>query len=259
MKMTIEPKKIRRLKDESMQKRLNKMADIRAEYIAMYEEDPYGLRKQVVLQKGNRKTKDGKTYHTRTVSFIPILDCPNCSGCYKDCYDLRNDCWQTTVMNDRARNSALHLVNPSMFWDRVKELVLEDITKIPSDEYILLRINVGGDLTREDFYFIDDMVKEVKQLVVQFFTKNYNGINSFMDDRGDFDPRVCKLISRWEGMECDNRHNIPESHVLFPEGKTTADFTRPHRFCGGNCSECIETSNGCFGLANGEQVILSSH
>jgi len=250
---TIEPKKVRRLRDEGMKKRLGDMLRLREEYL----KNPDDI--HIVLQKGNTKTKDGKVYHTRTVSLIPIVDCPNCKECMKDCYDLRNVCFQKYVKNDRARNSALHKANPAEYWRQVEEECKKELDRLPENEFIFLRINIGGDLTDEDFEFVNNMVERNLRLLSQFFTKNDEGINQFMETHGDFNERICKLLSQWEGMECNNPYGIPEAHVLFDDGRTTADFSRPHYFCNGDCNNCMETNSGCKGLKRGEQIILSSH
>ena len=55
----------------------------------------------------------------------------------------------------------------------------------------------------------------------------------------------------------DNPFQLPEAHVRYKDGTTTA---RPDaKECGGNCTECACTSGGCWSLHTGEQVVFNEH
>lgn len=240
-----EAKKIRRLSDEAMSSRLQKMIDLRNEWLKVIEEKgiEYVLN-DIRLQQGNDKTGQA----CWTISLIPIVDCPNCSECSKDCYDIRNDCWMPSVQNDRARNSAVHKVDPKAFWNRVDELVKENFVE-------QLRINVGGDLADYDFEYVNQLAKNNKGTDILFFTKNYNGINKYLDDN-KFCKNVSPMMSRWPGMSCNNKHNLPQTHVLFADGTTTApEFGAT--YCGGNCTECHFKKDGCWTTKN--DIIFLAH
>jgi hypothetical protein len=56
----------------------------------------------------------------------------------------------------------------------------------------------------------------------------------------------------------DNRHNLPVSHVLYADGRTTAPKFGSY-YCGGNCSECNYKGEGCWILKRGESVIFPAH
>lgn len=200
----------------------------------------------VKLQKGNTKTG----VQCWTVSLLPIIDCCNCSECSRKCYDMRNDCIYTAVITDRARNSAIHEADPKRYWTEIKD-------QIKANFITQLRINVGGDLTDDDFGYIAKIAKEVPKCDFLFFTKNYKGINAFLD-KHKFPKNVHPIISRWIGMECENRHNLPESHVLWKDGKTTAPEFGAY-YCGGNCSACHYNGEGCWKLKKGEHVIFNAH
>ena len=93
--------------------------------------------------------------------------------------------------------------------------------------------------------------------MILFFTKNYKGINKFLDNNS-FPSNVRPIMSAWENMEMDNPHNLPNSHVLYEDGRTTAPEYGAV-YCGGNCSECAFKGEGCWNLKNGEHVVFMAH
>lgn len=232
-----------RIGKEARQNRLNKMLELRKEYLARLEAGEYV---HVILQTGNRKTGT----NCWTVSLIPIVDCHNCSECHKDCYDINNVCYIPQVQNDRARNSAIHLFDRELYWKQVEEEVKRSCV-------MQLRINVGGDLDLEDFKYVKRLGENCRKTDILFFTKSYEDINEFLDNN-TFTSNVHPMISRWENVDCENRHNLPETHVLYPDGRTTApEFGA--KYCRGNCSECHFEGDGCWTLKNGESVIFKAH
>ena len=233
----------KKISADAITTRLKDMVRMRDEWI---ERIKAGEMVHVVLQQGNSKT--GR--NCRTVSLIPIIDCHNCALCQYNCYDLRNDCWLKTVKNDRARNSAIHLLDPAMYWKQVEECIIAECVQE-------LRINVGGDLTYVDFNYIAEMAERCPRTDILFFTKSYDDINRFLDEN-EFPSNVKPIISRWCGLECSNKHNLPESHVLWPNGNTTAPEYGAV-FCGGNCTQCHWNGEGCWTLKKGESVIFEAH
>ena len=232
-----------RISTEARNKRVQAMLTMRDEWIKKIEN---GEEIKIHCQPGNSKTG----VNCWTISLIPIADCYNCSECMKDCYDINNVCYQPCVQNDRARNSALHKVDIAEYWRQVEQFVKENFVQE-------LRINVGGDLNYEDFGYIKAMAKRCSRTDILFFTKSYDDLNRFLDGN-KFPKNVKAIMSRWCGVECDNRHNIPESHVLYEDGRTTApEFGS--KFCGGNCSECHFNGDGCWTLKKGESVIFQAH
>ena len=221
--------------------RVQKMVSIKNEIISDGVEKVH-----VKLQGGNRKT--GDTYHT--VSLIPIADCQNCSGCKNECYDVRNDCCYPSVQFDRARNSAIHSEDFSRFWDEIRVLV-------KSEGVTDLRYNVGGDFTYNDFVEVRKTGLEYPKTSFLFFSKNYDDLNRFYEDYGGFPSNVRDMWSRWPNMAGDNINHIPEAHVLYADGSTTAPDGS--YFCGGNCGHCKRTGEGCPHLKAGEHVVFKNH
>lgn len=228
------------ISNEAIENRINKilaerkirMADINNQHVK--------------IQRGNRKTGS----NCYTVSLAPIIDCVNCSGCKGTCYDIRNDVIYTSVITDRARNSAIHKLDVKRYW---KEIDLQ----IKANFVTELRLNVGGDLSDDDFSYVAELGKNNPRTMILFFTKNYKGINKYLDNN-TFPENVRPIMSAWEGMEMDNPHNLPQSHVLYEDGRTTAPEYGAV-YCGGNCSECAFEGKGCWTLKKGEHVIFRAH
>ena len=230
----------KRISKDTVVKRVKKLLDMREEML----KDVDNL--HVKLQPGNNKT--GKNCYT--VSLAPIVDCINCSECMWGCYDIRNDVRFPAVYNDRARNSAIHKADPKRYWEEISVLVRANFIRE-------LRINVGGDLTDDDFQYVAKIGRENPKTRVLFFTKNYKGINKYLEYHR-FPKNVRPIMSAWEGMQMDNPNNLPCSHVLYEDGRTTAPEYGAV-YCGGNCSECAFEGKGCWTLKKNEHVIFKAH
>lgn len=257
--LSIMPKKKKKHSMKTVQKRVKQMIALREVYLKKLHN---GEKYRIILQKGNSKT--GKTCYT--VSLIPVADCCNCKKCMLDCYDLHNVCWQPNVQNDRARNSALHMFDSNEFWGQV----YEECVRLGVEE---LRINVGGDLADTDFIYVDRLAAKRPEMDIIFFTKNHDGCNAYLDSvlqntgKDKFESNIHPLLSGWEGMTLNNPHHLPESHILYADGTTTASEIRLKNayFCSGNCSECKAGNKGCpsFKQADCDEnvqcVVLSCH
>ena len=200
----------------------------------------------VKVQRGNRKTGA----NCWTVSLLPVIDCGNCSKCKYNCYDLKADLIYPAVINDRARNSAIHKKEPDRFWREINEQIRDNFIRE-------LRINVGGDLSYNDFAYVRVLGLENPNTDILFFTKNYDAINRYLDEVS-FPKNVHPIMSAWKGMKMDNPHNLPCSHLLYENGDTTAPEYGAV-YCGGNCSECAFNGEGCWNLKKGEHVIFRAH
>lgn len=154
------------------------------------------------------------------------------------------------VQNDRARNSAVHKADPERFWNEVD-------AQVKANYVTELRINVGGDLDDNDFAYVAELGRKNPKTMILFFTKNYQGINTFLDNN-QFPENVKPIMSAWKDTEMDNPHNLPQSHVLWEDGSTTAPEYGAV-YCGGNCSECAFKGEGCWNLKHGEHVIFKAH
>lgn len=200
----------------------------------------------VKLQRGNTKTGP----NCWTVSLLPVVDCGNCSKCKMNCYDLKADLIYPQVIADRAKNSAIHKKDPVRFWQEVNKQIEINFVRE-------LRINVGGDLTDNDFTFVKELGEYNPNTDILFFTKNYKGINKFLDEN-EFTENVHPIMSVWPGMKFDNPHELPCAHLLYDDGSTTAPAFGAY-YCQGNCSRCSFKGEGCWNLKKNEHVIFKVH
>ena len=225
---------------EAINARIQRMLIARAKYEADLPNA------HVKLMKGNSKT--GANCYT--VSLCPIIDCVNCSECRKDCYDIQHDVIYKQVVDSRACNSAICRKDKPRYWAEISQQVKAlFVTE--------LRLNVGGDLDDEDFAFVSLVAEENPRCDILFFTKNYKGINTYLENH-KFPQNVKAIMSAWKGMPMDNPHNLPVAHVLWEDGTTTAPEYGSY-YCGGNCSACHFNAEGCWTLKNGESVIFKAH
>lgn len=210
----------------------------------------------VTLREGNGKT--GSLY--RTVSLIPVVDCGhNCAFCARNCYDVSHDMKYHNKAYDvvadingktsekpacaeyRFINSAIHSTDPARYWREISE-------QVHAFHVLALRINVGGDMSDADFFYLDKVAKENPNCMFQFFTKNYEGLNTFTKATGGYPSNVYAVMSAWVGVKMENPYFYPESHVLFPDGVTTLPKGAKNvHYCNGNCSECAFCRCGCMG------------
>lgn len=239
--MNVKPRRIRNMSTENINKRVKQMLALRN----MYMKDIDNV--HVKLQPGNTKT--GKEVYT--VSLIPIADCGhNCKECKRECYDIINVCFQPGVQNDRARNSALHKVDVFRYWTEISN-------GIKLNNVRALRVNVGGDVNKEDLPLINMVARENPKCDILFFTKSYEEVNDFLANN-KFEDNVHCILSAWKNTKMENPHNLPVSHVLYQNGETTAPEYGSY-YCQGNCASCHYKEEGCFTLKNGESVIFPAH
>lgn len=195
-----------------------------------------------------------KTGLIPSVSLLPIIDCENCMHCMNGCYDVRHDIIYKECMERRAINSAIHREDQERFWKEIK-------LYCQSHNLPALRFNVGGDFNEKDFIYLASVAAETPSTDYLFFTKNYDGINAAIDKIGSFPTNVHAIMSAWNGVQMNNVHHLPESHVIDADGNTTLGNFDRVLYCQGNCTECKMRPNqvSCWTIHNGEKVLFPFH
>lgn len=120
------------------------------------------------------------------------------------------------------------------------------------------RFHVSGDIP--DVTYLCRMVEVAernKHCKILCFTKKYEFVNSLFLCGINLPDNLQLIFSVWPGLRMDNPHNLPEAHVRFQDGSTTARSDAKE--CSGNCTECAITDDGCWVLRPGEQVIFNEH
>ena len=90
------------------------------------------------------------------------------------------------------------------------------------------------------------------------FTKKYDLVNDYLK-RGVLPGNLHIVFSAWKGLEMKNPNHLPEAHVMYKDGTSTAEEGKRYIYCKSNCVECISEKRSCWGLQNGEGVIFAEH
>ena len=117
-------------------------------------------------------------------------------------------------------------------------------------------MHVAGDIpTYEYLLEMVEVVNNNPYCDVLSFTKRYDFINKYLDNGGELPNNLHLFFSEWEGMEMDNKHNLPVAHVIFKGEEPEENWN----ICSGNCLECAKKKVNCWSLQNGEHVAFYEH
>lgn len=200
----------------------------------------------VSVSKGNAKMGA-----VPSVSLPPIKTCSPeavkfCGRkCYVKRYVMRR---QKTVGAAYERNLYLLNNDPIKFWREVNAAVAMATH---------FRFGVSGDIPDLDYLVhIFEIAAKNKHCQILCFTKQYSIVNKCLETL-KMPPNLHIIFSAWKGLPMENPHNLPEAHVFFRDGTTTAKDGA--RYCSGNCYECAVDNSNCWSLKKGEQIIFKEH
>lgn len=198
----------------------------------------------VSISKGNSKMGA-----IMSVSLPAWKTCPNFAPCKKGCYAAKIERLRPNVRNSYARNLEILMLDPESYWRQVEAAIM-------TSRYF--RFHVAGDIPRYDYLVkMCEVAARNSHCEILCFTKRHDYVNQYIDNGGIIPANLHLLLSGWKGMKMINPHNLPEAHVLFRDGTTTArEDAIP---CGGNCTECARTDGGCWALKKGQQILLKEH
>lgn len=185
-----------------------------------------------------------------SVSLPPIVTCsPNaCKFCGKKCYARKMCKLRPSVKESYENNLDILLNDKEKFWREVSG-------SMALTTYF--RFFVSGDIYDKDF--LENMVlcaKKNKHCSILCFTKKYSLVNEYLEHHRL--PKNLHLIfSVWKGLECFNTNNLPEAHIFYKNGTTTAKDGA--KYCSGNCTECAVENKNCWTLKKGEQILFREH
>lgn len=183
-----------------------------------------------------------------SVSLPAGLTCRSDCECLRKCYARKLERLRTTVRNAYHNNYDVLQFEPQTFWREVEAAVM-------LSRYF--RFHVSGDIPDPDYF--DHMVEIAERnshCEILCFTKKYEIINSFMESN-EIPSNLHIIFSAWRGLDMDNPNNLPEAHVRYRDGTTTASEGAFE--CNGNCTECATIDSGCWTLSYGEQVVFNEH
>lgn len=200
------------------------------------------LNEHVCISKGNDKMGT-----IPSVSLPAITTCRKC-GCNKLCYATKGRFTFGNVKNSLDRNFDILTSDPKKYWTEVD-------CAMKLNRYF--RFHVSGDIPNMEY--LDNLVKTTranKHCDVLIFTKKYELVNEYLESH-KLPKNLHMLFSAWKGLNMPNPHKLPEAHVFFKDGTTTAKPTA--KPCGGHCINCVLRGEGCWSLKRNEQVVIIEH
>ena len=186
----------------------------------------------------------------KSVSLSPKFTC-ELLPCWKKCYARRMENRRSSVRNAYANNYNILINDKEQYWREVEAAIMTSR---------FFRFHVAGDIPDIDYLRrMDAVADRNKHCEILCFTKKYSIVNEYLSNihAVGLSPNLQIIFSRWPGLECDNPFNLPEAHVRFRNGTTTA--TAESKPCSGNCTECAVTNGGCWNLKHGESVVFEEH
>lgn len=198
---------------------------------------------ELKVSRGNSKMGN-----INSVSLPAIKTCRQCE-CNSKCYAKRLERLRPSVRNAYQSNLDLLNSNPDTYWREVEASIMTSR---------FFRFHVSGDIP-DNVYLAHmiDIAERNQHCEILCFTKKYELVNQHLGFGGKIPANLHIIFSAWVGLEMSNPFLLPEAHVRFRDGLTTAREDAIE--CGGNCSECAITNEGCWTLKYGEQVVFNEH
>lgn len=187
-----------------------------------------------------------------SVSLPSFATCRVCK-CREKCYAHKLERLRPTVREAYRRNLNILNNEPETYWREVEGAIM-------LSRYF--RFHVSGDIPNQSYFSRMSVIAQRNpHCQILCFTKKYEIVNEhigYLNATGSKLPDNLHIIfSGWQGLEMVNPYNLPEAHVLYKDGTTTARDDAV--MCGGNCTNCALTDCGCWTLGPGEQVVFKEH
>lgn len=198
---------------------------------------------EVSISSANRKM--GKI---SSVSLPSVVTCRKCA-CQQKCYARKLERLRPTVAAAYQRNLDILRNDPDTYWREVEAAIM--LSRF-------FRFHVSGDIPDSSYLIrMIGVAQRNQHCQILCFTKKYDLVNDYLSRGGVLPENLHMILSAWTGLEMENPFLLPEAHVRYRDGSTTARAGA--KDCGGNCSECACTDDGCWTLQRGEQVVFNEH
>ena len=197
----------------------------------------------IKLSKGNSKMGS-----IPSISLPAVKTCRQCK-CNEKCYAKKLERLRPSVKNAYEHNLGVLLSDPTTYWREVEASVMMSR---------FFRFHVSGDIPNAAY--LENMVAIAgrnSHCEILCFTKRYEIVNEFIQKNGELPSNLHMIFSGWVGLDMANPFSLPEAHVRYRDGSTTARDDAVE--CGGNCTECALTEGGCWNLQKGQQVVFNEH
>lgn len=197
----------------------------------------------VSISKANSKMGD-----IRSVSLPSHLTCA-ASPCWETCYAHKLERIRPNVRSAYRKNLDILQKEPDKYWREVEAAVM--ISRF-------FRFHVSGDIPDASYlHSLVGVANRNPHCEILCFTKRYQLVNDLLSGGEKLPENLHLLFSVWRGFPVENRFSLPEAHVLYRDGTTTARADAVS--CSNNCSECAVTNSGCWTLECGQQVVFHEH
>lgn len=183
-----------------------------------------------------------------SVSLPSIKTCRQCA-CQRKCYAQKLERLRPAVRNAYQHNLEVLINEPETYWREVEASVMMSR---------FFRFHVSGDIPTAEY--LENMVAVAgrnSHCEILCFTKRYEMVNEFIEQNGELPSNLHMIFSGWIGLDMVNPFSLPEAHVRYRDGSTTACDNAVE--CGGNCTECAMIDGGCWNLQKGQQVVFNEH
>lgn len=198
---------------------------------------------KVSINRGNEKLGS-----IQSVSLPSGLTCRECD-CSRKCYARRIERRRPSVAAAYRNNLQILETEPEVYWREVEATIM--LSRF-------FRFHVSGDIPNTTYFHIMmEIAKRNSHCEILCFTKKYEIVNGVLASGIPLPANLHMIFSAWRGLRMDNPFQLPEAHVRYKDGTTTARSDAKE--CGGNCTECACTSGGCWSLHTGEQVVFNEH
>ena len=200
----------------------------------------------IKISSGNSKM--GKI---SSISLPAVLTCRDGCLCKKKCYSLKLERLRPSVKNAYYKNYYILKETPDVYWRELEGVIM-------TNRYF--RFHVSGDIPDSDY--LKNMINisyNNPHCEILCFTKQYEMVNEYIQKKckPNIPENLHIILSVWDGIKCDNPYNLPEAHVRYRDGHTTA--RKDAKECSGNCTDCAIVNSGCWTIKNGEQIIFNEH
>lgn len=184
-----------------------------------------------------------------SVSLPAGVTCRSDCECSKKCYANRLERMRPSVRQAYKHNYDLLNSDPNTYWREVEASIMMSR---------FFRFHVSGDIPDATYFeHMVDIARTNTHCEILCFTKKYDIVNSHINIIGKLPKNLHIIFSGWHDIEMVNPYNLPEAHVRYRDGSTTA--REDAKLCGGNCTECAITDGGCWTAKHGEQVVFNEH
>lgn len=184
-----------------------------------------------------------------SVSFPSLLTCIKCD-CNKICYANKLEKLRPSVRQSYLHNWNLYKLDRETYWREIEATIM--LSRF-------FRFHVSGDIPDQDYiHRMIDVANRNQHCEILCFTKKFDMCNKEISERkGELPNNLHLIYSGWKNLKMKNPYNLPEAHVRYRDGNTTARENAIE--CNGNCTECAITDRGCWVLEKGEQVVFTQH